>query len=109
MGVYSGENLTKGVENYLMQFEIMKHFAHNTAVGLVVLSVTYISIVLGELLPKRIAMTFPEPIAIILALPMKMLSMMTSPFVWLLTTTNDILLKILGIANKSNSIVSEEE
>lgn len=109
MGVYSGENLTKGVEDYLMQFEIMKYFAHNTAVGLIVLSVTYISIVLGELLPKRIAMTFPEPIAIILALPMKMLSIITSPFVWLLTATNDILLKILGIANKSNSIVSEEE
>jgi len=61
------------------------------------------------LLPKRLGLTFPEPIAIFLAKPMKMLSVITSPFVWLLTISNDIILKVLGIKNTMESKVSEEE
>jgi putative hemolysin len=109
LGVYSGENLTKNVTEYLVQFEIIKDYAHNIATGIIVVFVTYLSIVLGELLPKRLGMTFPEPIAIILAQPMKILSVITSPFVWLLTTTNDILLKLMGIKKTTDSKVSEEE
>lgn len=75
----------------------MKPYAHNLAVGSVVVFVTYLSIVLGELLPKRLGMTFPEPIAMILAKPMQILSYITAPFVWLLTVTNDLLLKLMGI------------
>ncbi len=109
LGVYSGENLTKNVSDYLIQFEAIKPYAHNIATGLIVVFVTYLSIVLGELLPKRLGMTFPEPIAIALAKPMKILSIITSPFVWLLTTTNDVLLKIMGIKKTKDSKVSEEE
>lgn len=109
LGVYSGQNLTDNVEVFFSQFEIVKPFAHNFAVGIIVVSVTYVSIVLGELLPKRLGLTFPESIAIALAKPMKILSIITSPFVWLLTSTNDILLKILGIKSSMESKVSEEE
>lgn len=109
LGVYSGENLTADVTLYLSQFEWIGPYAHNIATGIIVVSVTYLSIVLGELLPKRLGMTFPEPIAIILAKPMKILSAITSPFVWLLTASNDILLKILGIKRTTDSKVSEEE
>ncbi len=109
LGVYSGENLTKDVTDYLLQFEIIKDYAHNIATGIIVVFVTYLSIVLGELLPKRLGMTFPEPLAIVLAQPMKILSVITSPFVWLLTSTNDILLKIMGIKKTTESKVSEEE
>ena len=79
LGVYSGENLTKNVTDYLVQFQIIKDYAHNIATGIIVIFVTYLSIVLGELLPKRLGMTFPEPIAIILSQPMKILSVITSP------------------------------
>lgn len=109
LGVYSGENLTKNVSDYLVQFEFIKDYAHSMATGIIVVFVTYLSIVLGELLPKRLGMTFPEPIAIVLAQPMKILSVITSPFVWLLTSTNDILLKIMGIKKTTDSKVSEEE
>ncbi|HLT51757.1 MAG TPA: hemolysin family protein, partial [Arenibacter sp.] len=109
LGVYSGENLTSDVAVYLARFEAIKPYAPNIATGVVVVFVTYLSIVLGELFPKRLGMTFPEPIAIILAKPMKVLSAITSPFVWLLTASNDILLKILGIKGTSASQVSEEE
>jgi putative hemolysin len=109
LGVYSGENLTTSVEVFFTQFETVKPFAHNIAVGLIVLSVTYVSIVLGELLPKRLGLTFPESIAIALAKPMKILSIITSPFVWLLTVTNDVILKLLGIKSSMESKITEEE
>jgi putative hemolysin len=109
LGVYSGENLTTDVTDYLLQFEYIKEYAHNIATALIVVFVTYLSIVLGELLPKRLGMTYPEPIAIALAKPMRILSFFTSPFVWLLSSTNDILLKIMGIQKTTDSKVSEEE
>jgi putative hemolysin len=109
LGVYSGEKLTNNVFDFLVQFELIKNYADHLSTGIIVVFVTYLSIVLGELLPKRIAMTFPEPIAIVLSKPMKTLSVITSPFVWLLTSTNDILLKIMGIKKTSDSKVSEEE
>ncbi|OWY22501.1 HlyC/CorC family transporter [Sphingobacteriales bacterium UPWRP_1] len=109
LGVYSGENLTSGVAALLMRIELLQPYAHSIAVGVIVVFVTYLSIVLGELLPKRIGMTFPEPIAMYLSGPMKILSFITSPFVWLLTFTNDIILRIFGIHRISDSKVTEEE
>lgn len=109
LGVYSGENLTNDVAQFLSKFETLVPYAHDLAVGIIVLFVTYLSIVFGELLPKRLGMTFPEPIAIALAQPMKILSVITSPFVWLLTSTNDIVLSIMGIKKTTDSKVSEEE
>jgi putative hemolysin len=109
LGVYSGENLKSDVTEFLITFKPIKDYASNIATGIIVVFVTYLSIVLGELLPKRLGMTYPEPIAILLAKPMKFLSKMTSPFVWLLTTSNDVLLKIMGIKKTTESKVSEEE
>src|SRR5690606_13459250 len=109
LGVYSGENLTNDITDYLIQFEAIKPYAHTIATVVIVIFVTYLSILSGELFPKRLGMTFPEPIAILLAKPMKVLSIIVSPFVWLLTSTNDILVKILGIKKTTDSRVSEEE
>lgn len=109
LGVYSGENLKSDVTEFLISFEPIKDYASNIATGIIVVFVTYLSIVLGELLPKRLGMTYPEPIAILLAKPMKFLSIITSPFVWLLTTSNDVLLKIMGIKKTTENKVSEEE
>ena len=109
LGIYSGENLTHDVVEFLMQFEFLRPYAESIAVVLIVVFITFLSILFGELLPKRLGMTFPEPIAIMLAKPMQMLSILTSPFVWLLTISNDLCLKILGIKKPSDSKVSEEE
>jgi putative hemolysin len=109
LGVYSGENLKSDVTEFLISFDPIKDYASNIATGIIVVFVTYLSIVLGELLPKRLGMTYPEPIAILLAKPMKFLSIITSPFVWLLTTSNDVLLKIMGIKKTTENKVSEEE
>lgn len=109
LGIYSGENLTGGVEAFLSQIEWLQPFANNIAVGAVVIFVTYLSIVLGELLPKRLGLTFPEAIITILARPMQLLSKITAPFVWLLTFSNDLLLRLLGIKTAADGKVSEEE
>lgn len=109
LGVYSGENLTRNVEVFLAQFELLNPYRHDIAVGVIVISITYFSIVLGELFPKRLGLTFPEHIAIFLAKPMKILSIITSPFVWFLTISNDIMVKIFGIKSTIESKVSEEE
>ena len=109
IGVYSGDNINDYVSDFLAQFPLLKPIAPQLGTGLVVLGVTYLSIVLGELLPKRLGMTFPEPIAILLAKPMYVLSILTSPFVWLLTVSNDLLLSLLGIKKTTESRVTEEE
>lgn len=109
LGVYGGENLTSNVADFLFQYETLRPYAQNLATIIIVIFITYLSILLGELLPKRLGMAFPEPIAIIMSNPMKILSKITSPFVWLLTTSNDILLSIMGIKKTSDDKVSEEE
>jgi putative hemolysin len=109
LGVYSGENLTNDVFDFLNQYETIRPYAKNLSVGIIVVFITYLSIVLGELFPKRLGMTFPEPIAMVLAQPMRILSIITSPFVLLLTASNNLLLKIFRIKKTSDSKVTEEE
>ena len=109
LGMYSGENLTTHVAEFFYQFEAIRPYAKNIATATILVLITYVSIVLGELFPKRLGMTFPESITILLARPMKVLSLIASPFVWFLSFSNDLLLKISGIKNKNDNIISEEE
>lgn len=109
LGVYSGENLTNDVKEMLLQIPVIAPYAQSLAVIVIVIFITYLSIVLGELFPKRLGMTFPEPIIIIMAKPMQILAKITSPFVWTLTISNDLLQHIFGIKKISESKVSEEE
>lgn len=109
LGVFSGDTITKTVVEYVSQVEYLAKYASQIGTGLSVLFITYLSIVLGELFPKRVGMSFPEPIAILVAKPMQYLSMLTSPFVWLLTISNNLLLKLFGIKKTKDSKVSEEE
>jgi putative hemolysin len=109
LGVYSGDTITKDFAAFLGQYPFIQPYELTVASILIVLFVTYLSIVLGELLPKRIGMTFPESIIMLFARPMAILSRITSPFVWLLSTSNNLLLKLLGISHKSDETVTEEE
>lgn len=109
LGVYSGENLTTDLTAEIKRIGFLAPYAHTISTGLIVLLITYLSIVLGELFPKRLGMTFPEPIAMFVAKPMNILSNITSPFVWLLSVSNNFLVKIFGIKTTSESKVSEEE
>lgn len=109
LGVYTGENLTADFTAALSDIRVAAPYAHEIATTMIVILITYLSIVLGELLPKRIGMTYPEPIILLLAGPMKIISVITSPFVSLLTFSNNLLLRILGIDPKTRNTVSEAE
>lgn len=110
LGVFSGEKFTSEIRDFLLlHTSISSSFANTIGVSIVVIIITYLSIVLGELLPKRIGLAFPESIAMLLVRPMNILTILVSPFVWLLSATNDVLLQLLGIGKTTDQKVSEEE
>jgi putative hemolysin len=108
-GIYSGDKITANVETFVKTFDILIPYAHTVAVGIVVVILTFFSLVLGELLPKRIGMNHPVAIAKAVAMPMKMVSIITAPFIWLLTHATEFLLKILQIKPNTDGKVTEEE
>ncbi|MFM1754120.1 MAG: hypothetical protein RLZZ236_1059 [Bacteroidota bacterium] len=108
-GIYSGDKITEDVEYFVSGFEVITPYAHSVAVGIVVVVLTFFSLVLGELLPKRIGLNHPESIAKAMAMPMKIISIITAPFIWLLTTSTEFLLKILQIKPTADGKVTEEE
>ncbi len=108
-GIYSGDKITADVETFVKGFQILIPYAHSIAVGIVVVVLTFFSLVLGELFPKRIGLNYPEGIAKAVALPMKIISIITAPFIWLLTTSTDFLLDVLRIKPTADGKVTEEE
>ncbi|KGO88182.1 hemolysin [Flavobacterium rivuli WB 3.3-2 = DSM 21788] len=108
-GIYSGDKVTDDVKIFVEGFPVLKPYADNISVGIVVVILTFFSLVLGELLPKRIGLNFPETIAKMVALPMKYISIVTAPFIWLLTSSTDFLLKIFRIRPTADGKVTEEE
>ncbi|WP_298154526.1 hemolysin family protein [Flavobacterium sp.] len=108
-GIFSGDKITSDVRIFFQGFPMLKPYADSIAVGVVVVVLTFFSLVLGELLPKRIGLNYPEKIAKSVALPMKYISIITAPFIWLLTISTEALLKILMIKPSTDGKVTEEE
>ena len=108
-GIFSGDKITTDVQGFVSTFSALKPYAHTIAVGIVVVILTFFSLVLGELLPKRIGLNYPENIAKAVAVPMKIISQVTAPFIWLLTISTDFLLKVLNIKPTADGKVTEDE
>jgi putative hemolysin len=108
-GIYSGENLTEDLREWLLQFPTVAPYANSLAVVLVLVCITYFSLLLGELVPKRIGLNNPEGIAKLVARPMQIISIITAPFVWFLTFSTEFLLKLFRIKPSTDSKVTEEE
>ncbi len=108
-GIFSGDKITADVQAFVEGFEATKPFAESIAVGIVVITLTFFSLVLGELLPKRIGLNYPESIAKAVAVPMKWVSILTAPFIWLLTISTEFLLKVFHIKPSADGKVTEEE
>jgi putative hemolysin len=108
-GIYSGEKVTEDVRFFYESYALSKPYAASLSVGTVVVVLTYFSLVLGELLPKRIGLNYPETIAKAVAVPMKVISIVTAPFIWLLTVSTDFILKIFKIKPTADGKVTEEE
>jgi putative hemolysin len=108
-GIYSGDKITNDVQGFVASFTFLKPYSESIGVGIVVIILTFFSLVLGELLPKRIGLNYPEAIAKGVAVPMKMVSIITMPFIWLLTISTEGILKILKIKPTADGKVTEEE
>lgn len=108
-GIFSGDKVTTDMQAFVERFDVLKPYADSVAVGMVVVILTFFSLVLGELLPKRIGLNYPEKIAKSIAIPMKWISIATAPFIWLLTISTEFLLKIFMIKPSSEGKVTEEE
>ncbi len=89
-----------GVEGWLSEY---------LATGLVVVSITYFTIVLGELVPKRLGQISPEPIARMVARPMLLLAVLTKPFVRLLSASTQLVLRTFGVSERTEPSVTQEE
>ena len=111
-GVYSGVQFAEPLGVWLAQFELLAPVARyldTTAYGIVVVGVTFLSLVIGELVPKRWALTNPEAIASTLARPMEILSFASTPFVWVLQGSTELVARILGLRKSTTRGVNEEE
>ena len=109
MGIYSGEQITEDVTAFFSNIQLLAPYADSISVAVVLIILTFFSIVFGELIPKRIGLMFPESIAMLVARPMTLISIVTKPFIWLLTKTNNLFLNMFGLKDQKDGIVSEEE
>lgn len=108
-GIYSGDKIADDLEAYLMQYESLREYSESLAVTIIVVLLTFGSLVLGELVPKRIGLVMPETIARVFSYPMYIISLVMAPFIWLLSFTTDTILKIFRIKKSKDSHVTEEE
>lgn len=107
-GIFSGESIQKDLTSFFSHFEIIKPFSHVLATLIIVLIVTYCTLVLGELVPKRIGLSKPEAIAKRMSPFMDLLSKITYPFIWILSFSTKSIVKVLGIKERDNSVTEEE-
>src|SRR5215203_1376698 len=96
LGIVSGERLQEGLANWLSQFAFIKNYASGIATTIIVIVITYFSLVFGELVPKRIGLTYPERVAKLMAKPMRVISWITHPFILLLTKSTHLVTAIFN-------------
>jgi putative hemolysin len=108
-GVYSGEKFGDELKPYIEQFEPLKAYAGTIATTIVVIIVTFLSVIFGELIPKKLAMLKAEKIARSTAGAMHFVSHILKPLVWLLSGVSNLIFKIFNIKKPSDSGITEEE
>jgi len=108
-GAFGGARLSGTIAQALEMLPFPVPFVQEVAFTLVVLVITYLSLILGELVPKQLALREPEKIAILVARPLAALARITAPMVWLLGASSALVLRFFGPAPTSDLSVTEEE
>jgi putative hemolysin len=108
-GVFGGATLADELASWLSHYEFIGEYSEGVSLAIVVLLITYFTLVIGELVPKRIGLTNPEKIASSIAKPMNLLGVITAPAVWLLTNSTEGILNFFGIKPSKENVVTEEE
>ncbi len=107
-GIFSGESIQTDLTAFFQRFEYLRPISSPLSTAVIVVVVTYFTLVLGELVPKRIGLTQPEGIAKAMAPLMNALSKIAFPFIWLLSVSTKFLVNILHIKNR-DTLVTEDE
>jgi putative hemolysin len=108
-GIVGEAALAEPLAHWLVSLGISQSYASFGATALVVVTITYFSIVVGELVPKRIGQSYPETFARLVARPINLLALATKPFVILLSTSTRALLRLMGVKETKGTPVTEEE
>jgi putative hemolysin len=108
-GAYSGASLGGPVGQRIALLGVDPETAQTVGFGLVIVVTTFISLIIGELVPKQFALRNPEPIAALVARPMNLLSRVTAPVVWLLDQTSALIFRTLGLTRENKNVVTAEE
>jgi putative hemolysin len=108
-GAFSGASLGEPMAERMELLGLDPNTAHTVGFGLVIVLTTYVSLVIGEIVPKQIALRSPEPIAVAMSRPMRWLSVITAPFVWILNTSSALIFKLFGFDKESKNQVTAEE
>lgn len=107
-GIYSGNKIAVTLTGYMIAWGVPVGYASAVAQGSIVVIVTYLTIIFGELVPKRIGLGVAEKAAKLVARPMKFLAMVALPFVWLLSKSTEAIFNLLGIKESDNKVTEEE-
>src|SRR3954469_5081935 len=102
-GAFSGASLGEPTAQRMELLGLKPETAHTVGFGLVIVLTTYVSLVIGEIVPKQIALRSPEPLAVVMSRPMRVLSKVTAPFVWVLERSSALILGLLGMNRESKN------
>lgn len=108
-GLYSGEKFSKDLQPFVEQITALKPYAASISTTIIVIIVTFLSILIGELIPKKLALLNAEKIAIFTAPAMAFVSKVTFPLIWFLNIVTGFVFKIFKIKNTKQSVITEEE
>jgi putative hemolysin len=108
-GAFGGATIAEPLAGALRVVPVLAPYAVPIAFGIVVVGITYLSLILGELVPKRLALNGAEVVASRVAGPMRLLSMITSPVVWFLSFSTETVLRLLRVRPPAESPVTEQE
>jgi putative hemolysin len=108
-GAYSGASLGGPVAERLEAAGMLHEYAEEIGFALVIAATTYFSLVIGELVPKQVALRAAVPIAVVMAWPMAMVARVAAPFVWLLNTSSNLLLRLIRVRHRGEHGLTAEE
>ncbi|HRC21773.1 MAG TPA: hemolysin family protein [Chitinophagaceae bacterium] len=108
-GVYSGERFSHYISPWFEKIEFLKPYALTLATTIIVILVTFLTIIFGELIPKRIGLLRSESIARMMAGPMNGFARLTHPFVWVLNKISNLFFSLFNIKKSKDDAVTEEE
>lgn len=108
-GAFAGATISEELAEHLKRIPVMAAYAEAASMAIVVFAITYLSLILGELVPKRFALTSPEKIACMASLPLQWLSVLVKPIVSLLTASSNSIFRLLRVREGTDSEVTEAE